>query len=90
MKNWWIDLIGILAGICTTAAVIPQIIKAWKTRQVKDVSLPMFMVLISGVCLWTVYGILKHDLAIILANGISVALNASLLFLLLRYGKEKK
>lgn len=86
----WVDMIGIGAGICTTAAVLPQLKKAWQTRQVKDVSLGMFIVLIIGVSLWTVYGILKEDIAIILFNGISVGLNAFLLYLLLRYGSGKQ
>ena len=85
----WVDLIGIAAGVCTTAAVIPQIVKAWKTREVKDVSLGMFIVLISGVLLWTIYGVLKNDIAIILANGISVILNGSLLYLLLKHNRPK-
>ncbi len=82
----WVDVIGIVAGICTTISVVPQLRKAWKTRQVKDVSLRMFIVLLTGVIMWTIYGFLKNDLAIILANGVSVALNALLLYLLLRYG----
>lgn len=90
MEFNYVDWIGILAGLCTTAAVVPQLAKAWKTKEVKDVSLRMFLVLIIGVSLWTVYGIIKKDFAIILFNGISVGLNASLLFLLLRYGPRKK
>ncbi|AEV32114.1 SemiSWEET family sugar transporter [Owenweeksia hongkongensis] len=84
----WIDVIGIAAGVCTTAAVIPQLIKAYKTKKVADVSIGMFLVLITGVLLWTVYGFLKNDLAIILANGISVVLNSLLLYLLLKHGKK--
>jgi MtN3 and saliva related transmembrane protein len=85
----WVNVIGVTAGVFTTAAVIPQIVKAWKTKEVKDVSLGMFVVLLTGVSLWTIYGFLKNDLAIILANGISVLLNAFLLYILLRYGEHK-
>lgn len=89
MSETWIDAIGILAGICTTAAILPQLVKAWKTKEVKDVSAGMFVVLISGVGLWTYYGILKNDLAIILFNGISVALNVVMLYILVRYNGKK-
>lgn len=90
MNENWVDIIGITAGVCTTAAVIPQLIKAYKTKAVEDVSVGMFLVLIAGVLLWTIYGFLKNDLAIILANGISVVLNALLLYLLLKHNKSKK
>ena len=85
MEFGWIDVLGIAAGCCTTAAVIPQIKKAWQTKEVEDISIWMVLVLITGVTLWTIYGIFKHDLAIILFNGISVVLNSSLLYLRIRY-----
>jgi len=72
-------LIGILAGIFTTLAVLPQIIKALRTKKVKDVSPLMFVILCLGVGLWTVYGILKCDWPIIITNGISFLLNAIML-----------
>lgn len=84
-----IEIIGILAGIFTTLGVLPQIIKAIKTREVKDVSPYMFMILCIGVGLWTVYGILKMDWPIILTNGISLILNAIMLFILIA-AKNKK
>jgi MtN3 and saliva related transmembrane protein len=81
----WVGFIGIVAGICTTLAIIPQILKAWQTKEVKDISKGMFAILITGVSLWTIYGILINDMAIILANGVSVLLNSSLLYILIRY-----
>lgn len=82
------DLIGILAGICTTIAVIPQIIRAWKTKKVKDVSPWMFGVLMLGVFLWVVYGVLQQDWPIIATNGVSLGLNSFMFYLMLRY-KDK-
>ena len=76
------QLIGILAGLFTTIAVFPQIYKAIKTREVKDVSLSMFIILCIGVGLWTVYGFLKNDWPIILTNGISFILNGSMLYII--------
>ncbi|MBU2929426.1 SemiSWEET family sugar transporter [Winogradskyella psychrotolerans] len=72
-------LIGILAGLFTTIAVLPQILKAVKTKQVNDVSPWMFVILCLGVGLWTVYGILKTDWPIIITNGLSFILNGIML-----------
>ncbi|AFL82560.1 hypothetical protein Aeqsu_3125 [Aequorivita sublithincola DSM 14238] len=75
------QIIGILAGLFTTLAVLPQIIKALKTKSVDDVSPIMFITLCIGLGLWTVYGFLKEDLPIIITNGISFILNSFMLIL---------
>ncbi|WP_339697837.1 SemiSWEET transporter [uncultured Marixanthomonas sp.] len=84
-----VTLLGLFAGICTTSAVVPQLIRAWKTKKVKDVSPIMFAILLLGVGLWVVYGVLKDDLAIIVTNGFSLVLNMSMLYLMLRYSGKK-
>lgn len=38
-----ITLIGFVAGILNTAYFLPQVIKSWKTRHTKDLSLPMYL-----------------------------------------------
>lgn len=81
----WTEILGLMAGICTTAAVVPQIRKAWKTKKVKDVSPGMFIVLLVGLFLWVVYGIIQNDLPIIATNGTALALNSFMLYLMVRY-----
>ncbi|MGJ8593878.1 MAG: SemiSWEET family sugar transporter [Aquaticitalea sp.] len=81
-------VIGIVAGIFTTIAVLPQIIKALKTRKVGDVSPFMFIILCCGVGMWTVYGIMKKDWPIILTNGISFILNGIMLVIVITQKKE--
>lgn len=78
-----VEILGFVAGTCTTVAVIPQIIKSWRTKKVMDVSPVMFSILILGVGLWVVYGVIKEDLPIIITNGISFLLNLSMLALML-------
>ena len=85
--NWEVVL-GLVAGICTTVAVIPQIKKAWKTKKVKDVSPGMFAILMLGVALWVVYGITQNDLPIIATNGVSLGLNSIMLYLMVKYRKN--
>lgn len=83
----WVELIGIVAGICTTIAILPQIKKAWQTKKVDDISPLTFTIMMCGVGLWTVYGIAKMDWPIIITNGICFLLNSLLLYLLIRYKK---
>lgn len=79
------ELIGTFAGIFTTVAALPQIYKAWRSKKVDDVSPKMFYTITIGVFLWTIYGILKSDIPIIVTNGISVILNCTMLILIYRY-----
>jgi len=82
------QIIGFIAGILTTVAVLPQLIKSWKTKKVMDISPFMFVLLLGGIGLWVVYGIIKTDYPIILTNGISFLLNLSMLVIMLRYKSE--
>ena len=77
-------VIGLAAAVCTTAANLPQLKKAWTTGQTDDISLKMLLLLACGLGLWVVYGVLQKDIIIILANGVSLALLAGLMYLKLR------
>jgi MtN3 and saliva related transmembrane protein len=84
----WINVIGILAGSCTTLAVIPQIYKSWKSGEAGNVSLKMYIVLLTGLLLWFFYGLGINDLPIMIFNGIAFLLNLSMLFLILKHGRK--
>ncbi len=75
------DYIGSIAAFCTTFAFVPQAIKSYKTRDLSGISLPMYSIFTVGVALWLVYGLLKQDWPIIIANAITVALSAMILIL---------
>ena len=74
-------VVGLAAAACTTAANVPQVKKAWTTGQTDDISLGMLLLFACGVGLLVVYGVLQKDIIIVLANGISFALLATLLSL---------
>jgi len=63
-------VIGLAAAVCTTAANIPQLKKAWVTGQTDDLSLKTLLLLGWGLVLWVIYGVLQRDIVIVLANGI--------------------
>ena len=47
-----IQLIGLTAGALTTTAFLPQVIKTWRSRSAKDLSLGMFSLFCLGVALY--------------------------------------
>ncbi|PPL03124.1 SemiSWEET transporter [Parapedobacter indicus] len=73
------NIIGIAAGICTSIAMLPQLIKVIKTKETADLSVTMIGVLIVGVSLWVYYGFLQNEVPIILSNSFSVVVNLTLL-----------
>jgi MtN3 and saliva related transmembrane protein len=81
----FVSVLGIIAGICTTSSIIPQIRKAWTTKEVDDLSPIWLGILILGVALWTVYGIIKGDIPIIIFNGLGTVLDVALLALYFKY-----
>jgi MtN3 and saliva related transmembrane protein len=86
MNHDVISALGAAAGLCTTVSYLPQLVRTWRSRSTRDISLPMFTLLVFGITLWLVYGIVIGDGPLIAANGVSVALTSSILYLKLRHG----
>lgn len=78
-------ILGLSAGVCTTVAFLPQVIKTWKSRSAKDLSLGMFSLFCFGVIQWLVYGIFQKDVPVIAANLITLMLASTLLVFKLRF-----
>ncbi|QFY44136.1 hypothetical protein F6R98_17095 [Candidatus Methylospira mobilis] len=68
------ELIGLVAGTLTTVSFVPQVLKTWKSRSAKDISLGMFLMFSLGVALWLIYGIGISSMPVILANAITLVL----------------
>jgi MtN3 and saliva related transmembrane protein len=86
MSTITLNVLGFVAGVLTTAAFIPQVLKIWRTRAARDISLGMYLVFTSGVALWLVYGIALGSLPIIVANVCTLALALAILLMKLHYG----
>ena len=80
-----LTVIGLVAAILTSSAGLPQFIKSLRTKSTKDLSLFMIIQFLVGVTLWTIYGILKKDAAILFAQAIAYIFYLSLLVLKLKY-----
>ena len=78
--------LGLLAGSLTTIAFLPQVIRTWRTRSTADISLVMFLILCTGIALWLVYGLVRCDWPVIIANGFTLVMASTILFFKLRHG----
>ncbi|MEK6969155.1 MAG: SemiSWEET transporter [Nanoarchaeota archaeon] len=82
----FIDIIGYAAGFLILISIIPQIIKSWKTKSTKDISLLRYLIYAAGVVLWLVYGIVLYNGPMMVVNGINLILASSILYLKFKYG----
>jgi len=83
-----IEIIGLIAAFLTTSAFVPQAVKILKTREVKDVSLTMYLVMFFGICLWFYYGLVRNSISIILANIVTGIIVLGIIYFKIRYSKK--
>ncbi len=79
----WVQIIGILAAITSTASFAPQAWKILSTRDVKGLSKSMYALTALGFALWLSFGVLKAEWALIVPNAICLILSAFILIMLI-------
>ena len=83
MQN--IHYLGYFAGSLTVLSFLPQVIRTWKTRQTRDLSLGMFALLVTASSLWILYGAIIGSWPVIVTNVGMVVLNGALATAKLRF-----
>jgi MtN3 and saliva related transmembrane protein len=81
----YVTLIGLIAAALTVIAFFPQLMKVWKTKSTKDISLGMFSIFSFAVFLWFVYGILISNSPVIIANFLVFVQAFAILVLKVKY-----
>ena len=77
--------IGFVAGALTTLALLPQLVKAARSRSVEDLSMGWLAASGVGVALWTYYGYGISSMPVLLFNAVSLVLVAAISALKLKY-----
>ncbi len=77
--------VGLTAGVISTLAFVPQLIKTWKSKSAHDLSWSMLFILCTGITLWLVYGLVISDVPVIAANAVLLVLVSVILVLKIRY-----
>ena len=80
--------LGLVAGVLTMIAYLPQLIKTWQSKSADDLSWSMLIILCAGIILWLVYGFSGHDIPIVAANIVTFVLASIILVLKIRYKQE--
>lgn len=87
----WVEILGLVAATCTTISFIPQVIKTYRMKSGKGVSMGMYSIFLFGVALWLVYGLIIKNWPIILSNMITLSLGIAIVIMTLVFaGREKR
>ena len=81
------ESVGLVAGALVTCSMIPQLIRIFKLKSAREVSLLFTTLLLLGMVLWLVYGIYLSLNPVIIWNAIGIAFVSLLLYAKLKYGK---
>lgn len=83
-----VEAVGIVAGLLTTIAYVPQVVKVWRSRSAGDISLGMFLLMNVGIALWLAYGLLIGSPGLILANLVTLGLTLAVLVAKLKFDRR--
>lgn len=79
-----------MAAICSTVSFAPQAVKIIRTHNTRDISLWMYLLTVSAFALWTAYGAMTAQWALVASNSICLGLSGFILVMkLLPDGKHK-
>ena len=82
----YITIIGLLAGVCTTVAFIPQVQKIYCTHRTSDLSLPTYVLLSIGILFWIIYGVLLGRWTIIIPNASVLIMCGYVIIMKIKHG----
>ncbi len=88
MQNWLPTVIGTAAGLGSTFAMAPQVLKIWREGDTHAISKRMWLIRVTGFVLWMSYGFLIGQTLIVIFNVISLLLGGTILVLKLREGRD--
>lgn len=67
-----VDVLGYAAASLTTLSFVPQATKTLRSGDTTAISLRMYLLFTTGVALWGVYGLLRGDRPLVVANAITL------------------
>lgn len=83
----FVDVLGYSACAITALTFLPQVVKTWKEKSAKNVSMLMFIIAVANEILWIGYGVMRDDMVIIVTNVIMLVMASTMIFLKLKYNK---
>lgn len=81
--------VAMIVPITTSIQLLPQLIKTYKTKSVKDLSFYTILLILFNNILWTIHGYFIFDYSLILSGILSIIINTILIMLYFVYKNHK-
>jgi MtN3 and saliva related transmembrane protein len=81
-----VEALGLAAGFLVSLGLVPQILRIWRLKDAREISLPFNLLSLAGTVLWLIYGLVQGLLSVVVWNGVNCVLYLILLSVKLRYG----
>ncbi len=83
----WTEIMGHIGALLSSITFIPQVLQAWKTKSVGDLSMNMLLIVFTSTIVWLIYAFSLNLLPVIIANAIILALSLLLIYFKLTFKK---
>ena len=90
MASQTTDLIGAIAGTLTTISFVPQVMRVFKTRQTRDISMTMMLLFSLGVAMWVAFGYLVDSMPVVWTNAMTLVLALTIVAAKVRFDRGPK
>lgn len=88
LSNLLANTVGTVAALCSMSSFAPQIAKIWRDRDASEVSLTMYLVTVTGFCLWSAYGVIVASWPVTVSNLVCLGMSAAVLALKWRFSRN--
>ena len=69
-----VEILGYIAGLISTLAFFPQVLKVWKTNSTNGRSIAMYILYLISLILWSVYAWVINAYSLLLTEVITAIL----------------
>lgn len=83
-----VDLLGYAACAVTALTFLPQVVKTWREKSARNVSLMMFIIAFINEIMWIAYGAMRDDMVIVVTNVIMISMCSVMIALKLKYNHQ--
>lgn len=88
MEFW--TAIGTAAAVCGAVSLIPEVVKAYRTHHLQDVSWGMLLLFLMSSLLWGSYGLHIQDVPLVMSAGTNLVMQTALIAMKRHYEKTGK
>ena len=81
------ESLGFVAGALVTCSLIPQLIRVFRLKSAREISMLFTTLLLLGLIIWLAYGVSLRLIPVILWNAVGIILVSILLYAKLKYGR---